>query len=757
MKGYIVFGGKKMRGNKKIIFMLSLIIIAIISLSSLSVSEASTEDAFNITDNSESSLGESLSDDIINKNNQSDLNEENQQLILEKNNDTQLDSINDKIKPSNSNLNDSKILKSDSPGTFAELKAEIDNTTAGSVLYLSRDYEGAANTLVELDKDLTIEGNGHTIDCKNLEGCVGFISRSGRITLKNLRIINGHNDGSSAIDDYYGGAIIIKGSAQYTIENCLFQDNYADDSGGAIYCNGTGPLKIINCTFKSNKADDHYGGAIFINSNSELEIIDSTFIGNIAYRKGGAIYADIKLLKIKNSTFDSNRANSASGGVYESYGGAVYGNDIEIESSKFISNFASDYGGAIYAHGTLTVNANPNSQESLFSNNVANNDDGGAILAKGDVNIFNSRFTTNTAKEDGGAISAEEGTCRVNNCVFASNRAVESILPCYGGAIRGKIVEVYSCNFNNNFAENHGGAIYADSLTIDNTVPSSFVSNTAKKGKGGAIYADYLNENIMHLTLYDNSAAIDNSDDGGAIYINSENHITFSQCTLLSNHCGDEGGVIYLDSTSSSISLVNNIILANRAGDTGHVVFNKGSYGAIYNNWWGDINPSSDNGLLVEWKSLGSNVNHVDSDPLRSQLKIEDNPVALDETARATYYFVKSDGSAFTGVLEAPVTFILPESIIKESEGKTQNSVYITFKGNKTGTYTITANLHGQMVSNTVTIIEKEKVDPNLSITVNNITEGQKPVAVITANNTLNTTMHVKINDSTTLYPVDDN
>ena len=88
-------------------------------------------------------------------------------------------------------------------------------------------------------------------------------------------------------------------------------------------------------------------------------------------------------------------------------------------------------------------------------------------------------------------------------------------------------------------------------------------------------------------------------------------------------------------------------------------------------------------------------------------MKIEDNPVGIKKTAVATYYFVKSDGSQFTGELEAPVSFILPENIIKESSGKTKNTVYIKFKANQTGTYTITANLHGQMISNKVTITDK--------------------------------------------------
>ena len=249
----------------------------------------------------------------------------------------------------------------------ADLQKEINNAPAGSVLKLTRNYEGAEDTVIELNKDLTIDGNGHTIDCKSLENCEAFTSTSGKITLKNLKIINGCNDGLSPFGDYRGGAIIIKDSAQYTIENCYFENNYADDYGGAIYSADSSKLKIIGCTFNHNKADDFSGGAIYSNSGYELEILNSKFTGNNAYDNGGAICAINSLLKIKNSTFDSNRA---------------------------------------------------------------------------------------------------EGSAN----------------PCYGGAIKGKNVEVHSCDFNNNFAENHGGAIYADSVTIDNAVPSSFASNTAKKG-----------------------------------------------------------------------------------------------------------------------------------------------------------------------------------------------------------------------------------------------------------------------------------
>ncbi|WP_407432067.1 hypothetical protein [Methanobrevibacter sp.] len=44
-----------------------------------------------------------------------------------------------------------------------------------------------------MDKDLTIDGQGHTIDCLGENNCFAFYSKGGSITLKNLIIINGHH------------------------------------------------------------------------------------------------------------------------------------------------------------------------------------------------------------------------------------------------------------------------------------------------------------------------------------------------------------------------------------------------------------------------------------------------------------------------------------------------------------------------------------------------------------------------------------
>ena len=148
------------------------------------------------------------------------------------------------------------------PGTFDDLQVEINNAKEGSVLDLSRDYNGHYGSRIQFNKDLTIDGHGHTLDCLDEKGCSAFYSNCGYIVLKNLKIINAHNDYTND-----GGAIRITGSAQYLIENCTFESNWAENNGGAIFNEVNKPLIIKDCTFLYNSVDDS-GAAIF--SKGEL-------------------------------------------------------------------------------------------------------------------------------------------------------------------------------------------------------------------------------------------------------------------------------------------------------------------------------------------------------------------------------------------------------------------------------------------------------------------------------------------------------
>ena len=136
---------------------------------------------------------------------------------------------------SKNNYNDKPISNvKEADESFDDLQSLIDQSPKGTHLLLYRDYKATNEKGLLLIKDFIIDGQGHTLDCA--KKCRAFYSNAGDIVLRNLNIINGYYDTSST--DYQinsGGAIWIGGKAKYTLENCNFTNNWADDNGGAIY------------------------------------------------------------------------------------------------------------------------------------------------------------------------------------------------------------------------------------------------------------------------------------------------------------------------------------------------------------------------------------------------------------------------------------------------------------------------------------------------------------------------------------------
>jgi predicted outer membrane repeat protein len=573
-------------------------------------------------------------------------------------------------------LNAKEIQESANNGTFTDLQKKIDDAPAGSIISLEKDYiydSGFSANGITINKELTINGNGYTIDAL---GQSRIFNTTSAITLDNIIFKNGKVNGAwygggavraygCSIDimnsmfignsAYYGGAISGNG---VSVKNCIFKDNKADGSGVQQCCGGAiysfaDDVKVDNSTFIGNYAHD-YGGAIYgksVQTNSKcyfinntvadndggaiytenVYIVDSTFEGNSAYVSGGAIY-NVNGITVKNSTFKNNKVEGAT--INECEGGAIYTRapgDIKVDNCTFIGNHAYDNGGALAGYGSFYVSS------STFIGNDVSDNCGGAIYAEflGTdpsrnyvINVIDSIFDSNSAYEDGGAIYTSLLNAYVKNSTFKNNKAEgASVYQCYGGAIAShKKTTTYSGTYtlkldNSTFIGNHaydyGGAISADTITWVNT-PSYFINNYVNDNQGGAIYTNKFNTDVSNAVFIGNEAKA--NDDGGAIYINNANTVTFSHCTFKDNKCGDEGGAIYLDSTSSVLTLKDhNSFVNNHAGDEGHDVFNKGYYGTISGNWWGTSSPDFNNGQLIEWKHWPySNIKHKDSNPLQS-------------------------------------------------------------------------------------------------------------------------------------------
>lgn len=356
-------------------------------------------------------------------------------------------------------------VSSSDVGTFTELQNIIYDASPGDTINLEKDYvydEGFnyAKGILIL-KNLTINGNGHTLDGAS-KSRILFNFFSVKVTLNNIIFKNGYTK-------LYGGAIV--NFADLTVNNCAFKRNYADTTAGAI-CS-LASLNCQNSVFYKNTANGS-AGAIFscnikkadsyfnksnvnpldldikglisdlLNDFSFVPGTDSIsnceFTKNVALgRGGGAIYA-FNHIKIVSSTFTSNKANED--------GGAVYGaKNLVIKYSQFTKNTASVYGGAVYFKfhelaGHYDANWKWQTDVKFYSNLIKN-----------------CVFTINVAKDRGGAIYGFK----------------------YSGSPKVEAANAVKCTFKDNLAD-FGNEIFGGTLTncaLKNTLTLSTV--TVKK------------------------------------------------------------------------------------------------------------------------------------------------------------------------------------------------------------------------------------------------------------------------------------
>ena len=376
---------------------------------------------------------------------------------------------------------------------------------------------------ITINKDITIDGKGHTIDAKNL-GRIFSIGEGFTVTLTNATLING-----KATE---GGAIYNDGSL--TLSDVKLSDNAADGYGGAVFNNGE--LVVSDSVFDSNdivnrgSASVDYGGAAIYNwYDGTLTVYGSNFTNNIKnYKNGDNLVGAITT--IGNATVSGSNFVNNSG----RWGGAISATGAELRknsSTLTVSNTIFKDNSALYAGAVYIWGSNYNIADCVFDNNTAfgkgnmtpNNNNGGALVVS-QVSRFNepitgtisgSKFTNNKAQY-GGAAYFNKGFVTITDSVFENNIATAE-----GGAVgfshasvKDLVVSINNSSFVGNKAP-VAGAIFTN---VDSKITNSnFTKNTASKG--GAV----LNENGAKLTV-DNSTFKDNAADsyGGAVFNNGE-------------------------------------------------------------------------------------------------------------------------------------------------------------------------------------------------------------------------------------------
>ena len=197
---------------------------------------------------------------------------------------------------------------------------------------------------VQIEHEITINGNGHTIE-GNVSRIFQINSNVQEVKIYNLTFKNNY---FPSITSYYsisvqdnGGAIFNLG--QLYLENCTFIGNHANYNGGAIVNAKGCELIVNNCTFTNNsiaRITDAYGGGAIM-SRGKLIVLDSKFYGNFA-KFGGAICAYNETV-IRNSYFEDNVATISGGALFN-----YFPNVCEAHDSSFYGNQAQQ-GGALFA------------------------------------------------------------------------------------------------------------------------------------------------------------------------------------------------------------------------------------------------------------------------------------------------------------------------------------------------------------------------------------------------------------------------
>ena len=307
-------------------------------------------------------------------------------------------------------------------GTFTALKNKINNAPSGSTITLENDYTynpGSDDDEIKIDKSLTIDGKGHTIDGNSKAS--GFSLASNNIVLKNIKFTNCNN--------YVGGAIYVYETYNhFTINSCTFT-NCKAYSGGAIYARDVSNIDIINSIFDSNgvKSSTGNGGAIWLTADN-VNIENNVFINNIA-NKGGAIYlssfSEHRLvqtwvpgheeLNYAITVYDyangqlvgSHHPTHWVDGHYEkSYVDRYVGSNVKINNNIFNRNSKNYTGSAIIDNGTNTkMNNNTNT-------NIAHST---IYVHSKDTSITNNKFIWEMPKPQSGSKKTGNGASSVKS------------------------------------------------------------------------------------------------------------------------------------------------------------------------------------------------------------------------------------------------------------------------------------------------------------------------------------------------------
>ncbi|GJP80238.1 hypothetical protein CLOP_g10471 [Closterium sp. NIES-67] len=347
---------------------------------------------------------------------------------------------------------------------------------------------------------------------------------TGRITLLNCLFLRNGDHANSSL----GGAITSRGRT--VIDNCSFVDNKAQDEGGALHFLPYDNLTIANSLFQRNSVLKQNGGAINVYAGTgAVRVVNTTFVNNTAESsKGGAVYSESVSITFDNVTLDGNKAG-LQGGAVAVYASSSDGVPTEASflSCRFVRNEAVLGGGAIYSGLSMRMRMQACVVEANNSTGL-----GGAVLVQefSRVDMTRTLCQGNIALTGGACLSLlANAQATVTDSVLQGNEGGSE-----GGAARisgSAHLSLLSSSVSRNTAA-WGGAVWVEmgaSLIIDNR---TMLAGNRAQYLGGTVYATH----VSRVEVRGGSVFRDNSAlHGGALVVGAEARVSASDCAFENN------------------------------------------------------------------------------------------------------------------------------------------------------------------------------------------------------------------------------
>ncbi|MEM7234874.1 MAG: right-handed parallel beta-helix repeat-containing protein [Planctomycetota bacterium] len=294
------------------------------------------------------------------------------------------------------------------------------------------------------------------------------------------------------------------------------------------------------------------GAGIYIGTNSEPLIRNCVF-RNLTADNGAAAFCDLDSQpRFENCEFRNN----------------ILPYKPEL--------FSVQFGGCISAafDSLITVSG------SRFENNVGLEGAGIGARAGSTVHVTDCEFVGNRSIR-GGAIGSRSAILTIENSKFTRNgvmSGVETQIRSYqGGALyfwasgnNNDPVKITNCEFDSNFANNEGGAIYTDTTGVpfENLAlidGCRFADNLSNDG--GGVFVEYGASAVkFQNSTFENNRALRN---GGAVNVLYDTETLYENCAFQGN-TASEGGAVRVQQGDAEFSRVT--MAANAAGAGGGIL-----------------------------------------------------------------------------------------------------------------------------------------------------------------------------------------